>query len=181
MRKYTSFILLLCVLLSISACDFLRKAAGRPTSADIEAKRELIIQDSLAKKAIADSLERERQIWLAYVADSLAVLDTFAQRAVFIKPVAEVASLRGTQLSARYWLVVGAFKNKSYADKLVLKLEKAGFESRSVTPARGLITVITAPNETVRSLFDEYKRYVASDLYNPQVWILDAAPAAATE
>ena len=181
MRKCAVYILIFSILSCATGCDFLRRAAGRPVSADIEAKRELIRQDSLRRQAVADSLERIRLEREAYVADSLAVMDTLSSEGVFIRRASEIPSMKGADLQARFWLVTGAFRNRTYADRLVLKLENAGFESRSVVPSKGLVTVLAAPSETIRGVFDSYRLYRSSSLYNPQVWILDAAPAAVDE
>lgn len=175
MRKCITYIILTAALLSLGGCDFLRRMAGRPTSADIEAKRELILQDSLKRQAIADSLERVRQARLAYEADSVAVMDTISRLGIIVKSVSDVSSLKNVSFPARYWLVTGAFRSESNASRLVSRLEQLGFECRSVKSRRGLTTVLAAPNVTVRGLFDDYKRYAASDQFNPQVWILDTA------
>ena len=181
MRKCLSYIFLLAVVLGLNSCDFLRKAAGRPTSGDIAVMRQKIVSDSLQKKAVHDSLESARQARLAYLSDSLAVCDSLAALRCYIKNFDDIKAKTRPALAARYWLVTGAFKNPDYAKSRQDKLKAAGFESEAVSFGNTLIVVIAAPNNTIRGIFDDFKRFSVSSLAVPDVWILDAVTPASAE
>ena len=71
--RNSRFILMICLLLPLLAgCDLFRKMAGRPTSAQIEQKREMIEAEIAAHQSRLDSLDAVQQ----QISDSLAVLDS---------------------------------------------------------------------------------------------------------
>ena len=63
-------------MLALTGCDFFRRLAGRPVSADIEEIRtEIQLKEEAALKARLDSLEKVR---VAMLKDSLARVDSIA-------------------------------------------------------------------------------------------------------
>ena len=71
--RNSRFILMICLLLPLLAgCDLFRKMAGRPTSAQIEQKREMIEAEIAAHQSRLDSLDAVQK----QISDSLAVLDS---------------------------------------------------------------------------------------------------------
>ena len=64
MKTVLKTAVLAAAVLLAGGCDFFRGLAGRPTSADIEAKREVIARAEAAQKARLDSLAAvEKQCW----------------------------------------------------------------------------------------------------------------------
>ena len=177
-KRLTICLLLLCVLPALGACDFLRKAAGRPTSVDIEIKRQKIEMAELRRREIEDSLAREEQLRSLRIADSLAVLDSLSRAGCLIRTRAEAGRLSGKELTARYWLVTGAFRKPENAQRRCRRLEASGFTCEIVSFGTGLDVVLAAPNNTLRGIYGDYLRYVDSEFNTPDVWILDAAPVA---
>lgn len=177
MRKSLIYILfVLLILFGFQSCDFLRKLAGRPSSYDIEIKKQKIELALKREKEIADSIEREEKLRLAFIADSLSVLDSLKNENCFIRTQKETGRIAGGSLPARYWIVTGAFRNEENVRRRILRLNSSGFEAESVTLGTGLKLVITSPANSLRDIYSEYLRYKASDLSSPDVWIFDTAP-----
>lgn len=182
MRKRLEIcLMLLCVLPALSGCDFLRKAAGRPTSADIEIKRQQIVLAEQRRREVEDSLAREECLRQQRLTDSLAVMDSLAKAGCLIRNQSETGRIVGKTLSARYWLVTGAFRKPENARRRCERMEASGFTCEIVSFGSGLDVVLAAPNNTLRGIYGDYRRYVESEFKTPDVWILDAAPEAAQE
>ena len=63
LMKKIMIVLLGLSLFAVTGCDFFRQLAGRPTSADIEARRlEILLAEQEAAQARLDSLIRQQQI-----------------------------------------------------------------------------------------------------------------------
>ena len=60
-------------------------------------------------------------------------------------------------------------------------MEASGFTCEIVSFGSGLDVVLAAPNNTLRGIYGDYRRYVESEFKTPDVWILDAAQEAAQE
>ena len=100
----------------LSGCDFLRSLAGKPTSAELEEKRERILQleEEARLQARLDSMEKVRQ----RMADSLAaleghLLDSLSQTKGTILNPSKLGGLFTTKLDAKYYIVVGAFRTRA--------------------------------------------------------------------
>jgi len=145
--------------LLLSGCDFFRYIAGRPTSEDLEDKRieMLKIQEEVRHQAYLDSLEQVRK----RMADSLAaldahLLDSLSQRKGTLLNPTKLGGLYTTKLEAKYYIIVGAFRTRSYAERKLNKCNEAGYAATIISFRNGLLAVGVCPsdslNETVKTL-----------------------------
>ena len=126
---------MVCACVSVGGCDFLRKVAGRPTSAQIEAEVERRAeQERVAEVERQQKLEAER--------DSIRR----AQEAQVEAP-AEVQAV-ATQAGGRYYVVVGAYQDRHNAEKKKQRLEAAGYTAVIFTVRDGLKAVAAGPSAT---------------------------------
>lgn len=143
----------------LSGCDFVRSLAGRPTSGELEEKRIAIerLQAEERYRAQLDSLEKVRK----RMADSLAaleehLLDSLSQAKGTLLNPSKLGGLYTTKLDARYYIIVGAFRTRSYAERKLTKCNEAGYTATIISFRNGLLAVGVCPsdslNETVRKL-----------------------------
>lgn len=156
-------------LFAVTGCDFFRQLAGRPTSADIEAKRlEILIAEQQAAQARLDSLMKQQQI----AKDSLAALDSIAQYGGTILNPAKLGGLFATRLEARYYVIVGAFRVRANAENLLLKAKNAGYEPALISFNTGLIAVGLCPCSNVVDAKDALKKVKTEKFCPKDVWVL---------
>ena len=156
-------------LFAVTGCDFFRQLAGRPTSADIEAKRlEILIAEQQAAQARLDSLMKQQQI----AQDSLAALDSIAQYGGTILNPAKLGGLFATRLEARYYVIVGAFRVRANAENLLLKAKNAGYEPALIRFNTGLIAVGLCPCSNVVDAKDALKKVKTEKFCPMDVWVL---------
>ena len=156
-------------LFAVTGCDFFRQLAGRPTSADIEAKRlEILIAEQQAAQARLDSLMKQQQI----AQDSLAALDSIAQYGGTILNPAKLGGLFATRLEARYYVIVGAFRVRANAENLLQKAKTAGYEPALISFNTGLIAVGLCPCSNVVDAKDALKKVKTEKFCPKDVWVL---------
>ena len=156
-------------LFAVTGCDFFRQLAGRPTSADIEAKRlEILIAEQQAAQARLDSLMKQQQI----AQDSLAALDSIAQYGGTILNPAKLGGLFATRLEARYYVIVGAFRVRANAENLLLKAKNAGYEPALISFNTGLIAVGLCPCSNIVDAKDALKKVKIEKFCPKDVWVL---------
>ncbi len=163
-----------------SGCDPLRKLAGRPTSKEIETKREAIVRaDSMAHAARMDSLHAiEKEL-----SDSLAALDSAVQtalqmgksglqeRGTVLNP-AKLGGLFGTKLDYRYYVVVGAFAARSNAEKLLSTVNGAGYTATLISFRNGLTAVGACQTDNLNYAFKCLDKIREESFCPPDAWIL---------
>jgi len=116
-KTLTSFAVLMAATLSICSCDYVRATLGKPTSADLDAMR---MRKAAKEKAVADSIANAQ-----------------AEAAI-------IAALKATEDSlanARYFVIVGAFKDTLNVTKLSSKLKELGYTTTSFDLRSGLHAV----------------------------------------
>ena len=97
--KKTAILLILTLALTVTGCDFFRRVAGRPVSADIENKRVAILKaEEAALQAYLDSVKMVRE---KVVSDSLAALDSLKAYGTMMNGPAVLGGLTGEPLSRR--------------------------------------------------------------------------------
>lgn len=158
-ERILATILLTIAVLGVSSCDFARRAAGRPTSADIQVARTLRIREVAAEKALAESLKAD-SLRKAAAADSLrrvALADSVAM--VSSNVVFRKASVIGRMapLEKPYYISLGIFRNKSNAEPVARAAAKAGYE---VTIGRcgPCDVVLICGSETIVEALGEYAK-----------------------
>ena len=160
----------------LGGCDFVRSLAGRPTSEQLEEKRVAIerIQAEERYRAQLDSLEKVRQ----RMADSLAVLevhllDSLSQAKGTILNPSKMGGLYTTRLSAHYYIIVGAFRTRSYAERKLTKCNEAGYRDATIISFRnGLLAVAVCPSNSLNETLIKLRELRGNGICPPDGWIL---------
>lgn len=166
--KCLIFSLLLVSSVLLTGCDFVRSALGRPTSADIEAKRQLILEENrlaAEEKAKAEAAEK-------YSRDSLAALDSFAGRGTQMKLRSALPATIVSAPELRYCIIAGAFGTPSNAEKLQSDLAEKGFKAGILVYKSGIRAVGVTPTDDIVELYNSYDRLVGENIIPADAWIL---------
>ena len=163
--KRTVIFILIVASMSFVSCDAFRKLAGRPTSDDIEA----IIENSRKEQEAAR--QQIAEIEKAY-ADSLAVLDSLRQLGGTILNSSKIGALYTTKLDYRYYVVVGAFKNRVLAERLLVRVNDAGYVGTIISFRNGFNAVAICPSQSLSATFKDLAKVKGEDFCPEDVWIL---------
>lgn len=170
-----TLILVLCVLLPLTtACDFVRTLAGRPTSAQLETLRqEKLAAEEARHQAVLDSLAKEQQ----KLADSLAVLeahllDSLSQSRGTVLNPSKLGGLYTTKLETKYCIVVGAFRNRSYAERKLKACNDAGYTATIISFRNGLLAVSVCPSDDLNETLKTLKQLRGTSVCPEDGWIL---------
>lgn len=173
--KKTIILMLALVTIATSGCDFVRRIAGRPTAAQVEEiHREKLLQEEALHQARMDSLKRVQQA----MADSLAaleahLLDSLSQAKGTIVNPSKLGGLFTTKLEAKYCIVVGAFRNRAYAERKLEACKKDGYSSASIISFRnGLLAVAVCPSNSLDQTLKTLKQLRGKGICPPDGWIL---------
>ena len=174
--KRSVILILASAVLVVSGCDFVRALAGRPTSDDLEVKRSHIERaENVARyQARIDSLERVR----AHLADSLAeldkhLLDSLSQTKGTILNPTKLGGLYTTKLASRYYIVVGAFRTRSYAERKLTKCNEAGYTNATIISFRnGLLAVAVCPSDSLNETLRKLRELRGNGICPEDGWIL---------
>ena len=162
--------------LFLSGCDFVRTLAGRPTSDDLEVKRSHIERaENVARyQARIDSLEQVR----VRLADSLAALDAYLldslsqTKGTILNPT-KMGGLYTTKLASRYYIVVGAFRTRSYAERKLTQCNNAGYRDATIISFRnGLLAVAVCPSNSLNETLKKLRELRGNGICPPDGWIL---------
>ncbi|MBQ2006619.1 MAG: SPOR domain-containing protein [Bacteroidales bacterium] len=142
--------------------------AGRPTSADIEQKRAMIEAQKNAHEERLDSMDAVQK----QIADSLAVLDSLRLTNSAVLSSRQLTAESKSSLSARYYVIIGAFGKIENAKKLVAKAEANSYKAELIAYANGFTAVGVCASD---NLADAYARLqeVRQSGFCPDAWILD--------
>lgn len=142
----------LCALLLVAGgCDFIRVIAGRPTSEEIDAKREFVEQQELRKRQMADSaalakkMEEEARLH-EIAADSATLRLKESNRMI---PVSRIGSLDRTAMDRSYYVMIGSFSSSVNAQSLVEKASEAGFDAVIIPYYNGRSAVALDPSDDI--------------------------------
>lgn len=165
-----SFILLLAASMFIlTGCDFFRTLAGRPTSAEIEARRiEIMRAEESALQARLDSMKFVQQA----MKDSLAALDSIRQYGGTILNPSKLGGLFATKLDARYYVIVGSFRSRSNAESLLVKAADRGYAPALISFRNGMIAVGLCPVNKLHDAMEALKSVKKEAFCPSDVWIL---------
>ena len=152
----------------LGGCDFLRRAAGRPTSDEIQAKREKIALDEARHKARMDSLALvEKQ-----AADSLALLDSIRRSGGIMLGADRLGGLTASNLPWRYYVIAGSFALPENAARLVDKAEKAGVKAYKIRCTTGYTAVGILPTNTLAGVAASLQQARSLDFCPKDIWVL---------
>ena len=167
--KFISGILLAALALSmLQGCDSFRRLAGRPTSDEIAAKRELIQREEAAHQARMDSLSRIEKA----KADSIALLDKIKDSGEMLLSASSLRRVNTQKLDKRYYIIVGAFSNADNANWLASKITAAGYEVEKIPYGNGFTAVGAAGTDSLAHLWDNLQKVRSEQFCPKDVWIL---------
>ena len=146
-----NIVVLSSVALLASGCDFFRTLAGRPTSADIEAKRQAI------------RIEEERKA-------ALAAADTIAMQKDSVPEAVAVTQEAGKK---RFYIVLATFSKEENARKFQSRIADKGYPGELMGFKGGYTAVgicVTDDESEIKESLKEIKR---QDFCPEGVWIID--------
>ncbi|MBP5487128.1 MAG: SPOR domain-containing protein [Bacteroidales bacterium] len=146
-------VVLLSVVTLATGCDFFRKLAGRPTSSEIEATREVIKLKTASPPA------------------PVAVRDTVTESPEVSKePVASVPQVEGKK---RYYIVMASFSSASNASKYAERLSAKGYKPELFGFKGGFTGVGICGTDDEAEAKSSLKEVKRQDFCPDGVWILD--------
>lgn len=169
MKRMVLAVLLAAAVFS-TGCDAFRKLAGRPTSADIAAKREVLEMAEAARhKAHLDSLARiEKQM-----ADSLAVLDSLKNmKGTALRNPSAMGGIYTGELRSKYYIIVGSFMDKGNADFLKKQVAGFGYDAELINFRNGYTAVGICPTDNLVEEYVNLKKVKEEKFCPDGVWIL---------
>ena len=190
--RFILSVILLSVTLLVTGCDFFRVLAGRPTSKDIEAKREAILRSAQDDKLGAqDDMDSAlRQAPDSVRDDSSTVKPEMTEEAAperrddGQRPYSAAAEQSEARMDAavsarpagekkRFYVIMGAFSSKDNADKYADKIREYGYEPEffGFTEGRTAVGIGgTDDPDEAQAFMMNLKR---QDFCPAGVWILD--------
>jgi hypothetical protein len=168
MRKLIIAILAAAVVLA-TGCDAFRKMAGRPDSAELAARKAMI--DSLEEAAHQARIDSLRLVEKA-MADSLATLDSIKQMHGTILNPSSMGGLFTTKLDFRYYIVVGAFTQRSNAERLLGVVNDAGYVGTLISFRNGFNAIGICQTDSLTEEFANLKKVKEESFCPDDVWIL---------
>ena len=164
----------------LSGCDFFRKVAGRPTSDDIEAKRTEIARveaqrarEQARQDSIRLAIEQARIAEEKAVQDSLDALTALKEKGCMMYDLASLKGLSSGELTSRYCVVVGSFKDAANADKFIAKVaEDPQMQPLKVRFRTGMIAVGVCPRNKLAEIAGLIDDVRAKSFCPKDAWIL---------
>ena len=141
-------IIALAALLTLSSCDFVRHIFGKPTSAELKALSEA--QAAAAEIPAAEPLPEP-------------------------EPEPEVSPVKYNvdKLPHRFYVVVGAFKDHSNADKLSARLQKEKYEVTDIYFKDGFKAVALYPSDSYKQALDRLNTLWDIEYLPYDLWVYD--------
>jgi predicted esterase YcpF (UPF0227 family) len=169
-----SLIIALALVTLVSSCDFVRTLAGRPTSAQLEQiRQQRMAAEEARHQATLDSMERVQK----HMADSLEalekyLLDSLTQAKGTVLNPSKLGGLYTTKLEAKYCIVVGAFRNRFYAERKLKECNAAGYTATIISFRNGLLAVSVCPSNSLAETLNTLKQLRGQGVCPPDSWIL---------
>lgn len=168
MKRELIFIFLISIPL-LTGCDALRKLAGRPTKAEIEAKKlEILKRQETAHYARIDSLKKvEKEL-----ADSLAKIGTLRQMNGTVLNSGAIGGLFTTKLDYKYYVVVGCFIYRKNAESLFKVVQGKGYVPTIINFRNGFNAVGICHTNDLNNALGSLRKVRYEDFCPDDVWIL---------
>lgn len=168
MKRMTLCFLLLSAFL-FSGCDFFRTLAGRPTSKDIEnIQIAALKKEKAALQSKYDLVRKELNV----LKDSLSAIDSIGQYGGTVLNPTRLGSLYTTKLEARYYIIIGSFSNRVYAEMQLQAARKAGYQPALISFRNGMMAVGVCPANNIKAAFDALKKVRKEKFCPSDVWVL---------
>lgn len=168
MKKVTTYITLVIFFLSITSCDFMRRVAGRPTSAEIAAKSEALElrrqqrEDSLRFVAAIEAARRDSLVTVARVREAgVKISDKF----FFGEPL--------QPLEKRYNLIIGVYRTSTMASKQIRDAQSKGFSVSSIFFKDGIRALCLVSDDDLKAVADVIENAVAAGVLPKDAWIYE--------
>lgn len=168
MKKVTTYITLVIIFLNITSCDFLRRVAGRPTSADIAIKSETL---ELRRQQVEDSLRFVAALEAAR-RDSIAVATRVRDLGVKISDVFFFGDPT-EPLQCRYNLIIGVYKTGAMASRQIREVESKGFTPFQIYFKDGVRAIALASDDNLASLADVIESARNAGVLPKDAWIYE--------
>ena len=177
--KKTYILILVAAMFMLAGCDFFRKVAGRPTSEDIVAMKDAIVQmeQLKAEQARLDSIRVAKE--QARLAEEMAKSDSLDALAIIKNNNCKMYSLtsyRGLasgELKHRYYVVVGTFKEVANANKYVTWASRyPDMEPVKIYFKTGKVAVGVSPRDKVVDLAGVIANVKSKPFCPKDAWIL---------
>ena len=160
MRKIClTIVILLGVVVAVTGCDFFRRLAGRPTSADIEAIREAILEREEAKAATLDT--------------SATIKAPEVSATPTEPPKAAEAGAPSKDGKKRYYIIVASFSQKDNAVKCAERMATRGYPGELISFKGGYTAVGICGTDDEAQAKENLKEVKRQDFCPSGVWILD--------
>ena len=95
-----------------------------------------------------------------------------AAHGVVIADASRLGGLADEDLGSRYHIVIGVFRERTNAQKLVSQAEAAGFSASLIDCNRGMIAVGVCPSDRIVQAQDDLNRLRAEPFCPKDSWIL---------
>ena len=169
-----TLILVLAAVTLVSSCDFVRTLAGRPTSAQLEQiRKSRMAAEEARHQARLDSMEKaEKAMAEALAAREAHLLDSLMQgRGTVLNP-SKLGGLFTTKLDSKYYIVVGAFRNRSNAERKLTQCNNAGYTATIISFRNGLLAVAVCPSNDLEKTLKTLKELRGTEVCPKDGWIL---------
>ena len=167
MRLISPFLLLISAVL-FGGCDTFRSLAGRPTSAEIEAKREAIAQLKSAQGETHEEHIRTLRTAEQEISDSVASVEGLRRVPRFSAERVGIAE----RPSHRLYIVIGMYSTDENARRAASLMESQGYPAEIIGYKSGKRAVGVCGSNKIGELYESFTRF-SDEPYCPEgVWIL---------
>lgn len=190
MRRFKSIIVFLAAVLLLSGCDWLRSTLGMPTSHDL-AK----VETEIRMRRVADSLNSLIKDTL--IVDSLKIRDSLPdstsvsqinkdsiekkitqpqpQKNVPVPVTAQsnTTKISPSQITARFYVIVGSFKDESNVAKMDGYLSKNGYKPIHLNFKNGYKVVASGAFANANEAYGAMRKLLELDFSPEDVWVYD--------
>lgn len=169
-----TLILAIATLTLVTSCDFVRTLAGRPTSAQLEQIRlQKMAAEEARHQAVLDSMaQAEKAMAEALAAREQELLDSLTQAKGTVLNPSKLGGLFTTKLESKYCIVVGAFRNRSNAERKLTQCNEAGYTATIVSFRNGLLAVAVCPSDNLEETLKTLKQLRGTEVCPQDGWIL---------
>ncbi|MBR3406120.1 MAG: SPOR domain-containing protein [Bacteroidales bacterium] len=169
-----TLIFALAAVLLVTGCDFVRTVAGRPTSAQLdEIRKERMAAEEARHQARLDSMARaEKAMAETLAAREAQLLDSLTQAKGTVLNPSKLGGLYTTKLESKYYIVVGAFRTRSYAERKLTQCNQAGYTATIISFRNGLLAVAICPSDNLEETLKTLKKLRGTEVCPQDGWIL---------
>lgn len=174
-----TLILALVLLPLLCSCDFVRKLAGRPTSAQVEQMRqEKELADTVVSAQPAEPEQAQEQVQMPVPAKEQTsareaqLLDSLSQSKGTVLNPSKLGGLFTTKLEYKYYIVVGSFRTRSYAERKLTQCNENGYTATIISFRNGLMAVAICPSNDLEKTLKTLKQLRGTTVCPQDGWIL---------